>query len=277
MRLHELSALCAVLTGLVWLFPWGEAEVRGMKSSLRLDENHAPVGKTHCGGQEASAAPEGMVHERTPGPPWMGVMSTLRAVKSLVFSEMWDIFLVRLLMAMAVMLYYSNFVLALEERFGVRPKVTGYLISYSSALGALAGLVMGPIMRAYRHDSHRVLLHSSTLTFLLLLLYCTAPSLGVVVFSSTLLSFSTAVGRTCITDLQLTVGGAQARGTLIGMGQSVTAVGRVIAPLLSGVAQEVSPCGPPSLGAALALVAIFIMSLNRPRYGGDGSGRLKSE
>lgn len=78
-------------------------------------------------------------------------------------------------------------------------------------------------------------------------------------------------------DLQLTVGGARASGTLIGVGQSVTAVGRIVAPLLSGVAQEVSPCGPPSLGAALALVAIFIMSLNKPRSGGDGSERLKSK
>lgn len=235
------------------------------------------MGKTLCDRQGASTTPESLVGEKTPRAPWAEVVSTLRAMKSLVLSEMWGIFLVRLLMAVAVMLYCSNFVLALQERFGVRPKLTGYLISYSSALGALAGLLLGPILRAYGHDAHRVLLHSSTLTFLLLLLYCAAPSLGVVVFSSTLLSFSTAVGRTCITDLQLTAGGAQARGTLIGMGQSVTAVGRVIAPLLSGVAQEVSPCGPPSLGAALALVAIFIMSLNRPRYGGDRSDRVKSE
>ncbi|KAM7078134.1 major facilitator superfamily domain-containing protein 9 isoform 4-T4 [Molossus nigricans] len=258
--------------GLVWLFPWSEVEV-----SLPLDENHAPLGKTHCARQEACATPERVVGEKTRQPPWMEVMSTLRAMQSLVLSEMWDIFLVRLLMAMAAMLYYSNFGLGLEERFGVRPKVTGYLISYSSALGALAGVVMGPVMGAYRHDSHRVLLHTSTLTCLLLLLHGAAPTLGVVVFSSTLLSLSTAIGRACITDLQLTAGGAQARGTLIGMGQSVTAVGRVIAPLLSGVAQEVSPCGPPSLGAALALAAIFIMSLNRPRYRGDGSDRLKSE
>ena len=207
----------------------------------------------------------------------MEVMSTLQDMKSLIFSEMWDIFLVRLLMAMAVLLYHSNFVLALKERFGVRPMVAGYLISYSSALGALASLVLGPILQLYRHNSHRVLLHSSIFTFLLLLLYSMAPTMGTVIFSSTLLAFSTAIGRTCITDLQLTVGGAQARGTLIGLGQSVTAVGRVMAPILSEVAQEVSPCGPPSLGAALALVAVFIMSLNKPHYGGDRTNRLKNE
>lgn len=197
-------------------------------------------------------------------------------MKSLIFSEMWDIFAVRLLMAVAVMLYYSNFVLALEERFGVRPRAAGYLISYSSALGALAGLALGPLLRLYRHDGRAVLLHSSALTCLLLLLHATARSVAVAVLCSSLLAVSTAVGRTCITDLQLAAGGAQASGTVIGLGQSVTAVGRIIAPLLSGLAQEVSPCGPPSLGAALALMAIFIMSLNRARYGGGGgSDKLK--
>ncbi|XP_006920850.1 major facilitator superfamily domain-containing protein 9 isoform X2 [Pteropus alecto] len=258
--------------GLVWLFPWSEIKVSNTKNGLRLSKNHGLLGKTDYEVQEA-----GPTSGRTARPPRMAVLSTLQVMKGLIFSEMWEIFLVRLLMAVAVMLYYSNFVLALEERFKVSPKTAGYLISYSSALGALAGLALGPLMRLYGHNSHRVLLHSSTLTFLLLLLFSTARTMAAVILSSTLLSFSTAIGRTCITDLQLTVGGAQASGTIIGVGQSVTAVGRVIAPLLSGVAQEVSPCGPPSLGAALALVAIFIMSLNKPHYGGDRSDQLKSE
>ncbi|XP_045684317.1 major facilitator superfamily domain-containing protein 9 isoform X1 [Phyllostomus hastatus] len=263
--------------GLVWLFPWSEIKISSTKNSLGLGKNYASLGKTDHEVQEASPTPGIMVSEKTPRPFWMEVMSTLQDVKSLVFSEMWDIFLVRLLMAMAALLYHSNFVLALKERFGVRPMVAGYLISYSSTLGALAGLVLGPVLRLYRHNSHRVLLHSSMLTFLLLLLYSMAPTMRTVIFSSTLLAFSTAIGRTCITDLQLTVGRAHARGTLIGLGQSVTAVGRVMAPILSGVAQEVSPCGPPSLGAALTLVAVFIMSLNKSRYGGDRTDRLKSE
>ncbi|KAF5926223.1 hypothetical protein HPG69_011350 [Diceros bicornis minor] len=263
--------------GLIWLFPWSEVKLNSTKNGLPLDKNHALLGERHCEVREATKPRGPPVSGRTARLPWGDVVAALRGLKRLIFSEMWDIFLMRLLMGVAVMLYHSNFVLALEERFGVRPKMTGYLISYSSALGALAGFALGPILRLYKHNSRAVLLHSSALTFTLLLLYSTAHTVGVVVFSSTLLSFTTAIGRTCITDLQLTVGGAQASGTLIGMGQSVTAVARVIAPLLSGLAQEVSPCGPPSLGAALALVAIIIMSLKRPRYGGDGSDKVKSD
>ncbi|XP_012497461.1 PREDICTED: major facilitator superfamily domain-containing protein 9 isoform X2 [Propithecus coquereli] len=272
-----LFVLARVPAGLVWLLPWSEAKLGSAGNGLQWGKTDVLSGKSDYDMREAATTHGARTRDKTAWPPWVEVASALRDMKSLLFSEMWDIFLVRLLMGVAVMLYYSNFVLALEERFGVRPKVTGYLISYSSALGATAGFALGPVLRLYKHNSHTLLLHSSVLTCTLLLLYSTAPTVGAVILSSTLLSFSTAIGRTCITDLQLTVGGAQASGTLIGMGQSVTAVGRIIAPLLSGVAQEVSPCGPPSLGVVLALVAIFIMSLNKPRSIGDMSDKLKSE
>ncbi|XP_045443239.1 major facilitator superfamily domain-containing protein 9 isoform X2 [Pipistrellus kuhlii] len=273
-----LFVLARVSVGLVWLCPWSEASIRSTRSGLRLGESRAPSGKTGRAGPEASPGP-GLEGEEGAGArgPWAEGAAALQRLRSLVTSEMGDVLLVRLLMALAVMLYHSNFVLALEERFGVRPKVTGHLISSCSALGALAGLALGPLLRLYRHDCPRLLLHSSALTCLLLLLFATAPTAGAAAVPALLLAFSTAVGRTCITDLQLAAGGARAGGALIGLGQSVTAVGRVVAPLLSGVAQEFSPCGPPSLGAALALAAVSVMLLHRPRYGGDGSGRLKSE
>ncbi|XP_044119698.1 major facilitator superfamily domain-containing protein 9 isoform X2 [Neovison vison] len=265
--------------GLVWLFPWCEAKLSSAEKIQAARRNSAPWGRGDGHGQETATPPRSTVGPRPARPPWLEFTSTLRDMKNLIFSEMWDLFAVRLLMAVAVMLYYSNFVLALEERFGVRPRAAGYLISYGSALGALAGLALGPLLRLYRHDGHALLLHSSALTCLLLLLHACARSVPVAVLCSSLLAVSTAVGRTCITDLQLAAGGAQASGTVIGVGQSVTAVGRIIAPLLSGLAQEVSPCGPPSLGAVLALVAIFLMSLNRARYGGAGGGsdKLKRE
>ncbi|XP_049990712.1 major facilitator superfamily domain-containing protein 9 [Alexandromys fortis] len=264
--------------GLVWVLPWRETTLKSAEDAWSSDEKHATVPRESAGAPEGAATPaKARRSEKKVQKPWLEVVSALKDMKSLLFSALWDIFLVRLLMGVAVMLYYSNFVLALDERFGVRPKTTGYLISYTSALGTLAGFAVGPILRLYRHDSHMVLLHSSALTCSLLLLYSVASTMHVVVLSSTLLSFSTSIGRTCITDLQLSAGGAQASGTVIGVGQSVTAVARVIAPLLSGVAQELSPCGPPSLGAALALVAVLIMSRNKPHSSGHGNEKLKPE
>ncbi|KAM5227826.1 major facilitator superfamily domain-containing protein 9 [Ctenodactylus gundi] len=259
--------------GLVWLCPWSEAEVHRTRNGWGLGKAGVLSGRRDRGPQGVATS---SAVSKTPR-PWAQVMSALQDMRILVFSELWDVFLVRLLMGVAVMLYYSNFALALEERFGVRPKLTGYLISYSSALGALAGAAVGPILRLYKHDSHMALLHSSVLTCTLLLLHATAHAMAPVVLASTLLSFSTAVGRTCVTDLQLAAGGTQASGTVIGVGQSVTAMGRIIAPLLSGLAQEVSPCGPPALGAALALGAVFIMSLNKRHSSGARTDKFKSD
>ncbi|XP_001371431.1 major facilitator superfamily domain-containing protein 9 [Monodelphis domestica] len=265
--------------GLVWIFPWNDTNLSRIKNSQQNSHKFPShlLKKTKNKSQEPPAANGAITPQAVTWQLWVQIVSVLRDIKNVIFSEMWDIFSVRFLMALAVMLYHSNFVLAIEERFGMKPRLTGYIISYSSALGVFAGFVLGPIMRLYKHNTYTILLHSSLLTCVLLLLYSTTLSIWVVIFCSTFLSFSTAIGRICITDLQLTVGGAQASGTLIGLGQSVTAVGRIIAPLLSGVVQEFSPCGPPSLGSALALVAILIMVLNKPCYSSDQSAKLKSQ
>lgn len=273
-----------MLTGLVWLFPWSEVKLSSPEDDLPRGGNQVLWGQTDSAMQRAASAqgapasPQGTPVSKGPASlPWAEVLATLRGLRSLVLSALWVVFVVRLLMAVAVMLYYSNFVLALEERFGMGPRAAGYLTSCSSALGVLAGSVLGPLLRLYGHRSYRLLLHSTALTSTLLLLFASARRLDVAVACSVLLSFSTAIGRTCITDLQLTVGGVRAGGSLLGMGQSVTAVGRVLAPILSGVAQEVSPCGPPGLGAALGFVAVVIMSRNRPQSSGQGDDELKSE
>ncbi|XP_067889929.1 major facilitator superfamily domain-containing protein 9 [Heterodontus francisci] len=191
---------------------------------------------------------------------WRQCMSVRENIKGLVHSNLWDVFLLRFLMALANLLYYSNFVLAVEERFNVTPRLIGYLISYGGIIGAVSGFVAGSVTKLYNNKIILLLLHSSILTCCMMVLYSVATSIQVVVVCSTVLGFSTNIGRMCITDMELSRGGRQARGTLIGAGQSVSAVARIFAPLLSGIVQEFSVCGPPRLGAALALLAIFLMT-----------------
>lgn len=207
-------------------------------------------------------------------PAWRQLSSVGSKIHMVASSDMWDLFLVRLLMAIAIMLYYSNFSLAMEERFSLKPKVTGYLISYSSTLGALAGFLVGPVTQLYGNNMPALLLHSTVLTCSLIFLYAAAPSVWQVLLTSTFFAISTTIGRTCITDLELQRGGVQASGTLIGAGQSVTAVGRVLAPLLSGLAQEFSPCGPPSLGVVLALAAVGLLLIRIPKWDGRGMTKI---
>ncbi|XP_042350608.1 major facilitator superfamily domain-containing protein 9 [Plectropomus leopardus] len=208
---------------------------------------------------------------------WRQLSSVGSKIHMVASSDMWDLFMVRLLMAIAIMLYYSNFSLAMEERFSLKPKVTGYLISYSSTLGALAGFLVGPVTKLYGNYMPTLLLHSTILTGLLIFLYASAPTVSQVLLTSTFFAISTTIGRTCITDLELQRGGVQASGTLIGAGQSVTAVGRVLAPLLSGLAQEFSPCGPPSLGVVLAVAAVGLLFIRIPKWDGRGMTKKATE
>uniref|UniRef100_A0A3Q3D4T5 Major facilitator superfamily domain containing 9 n=1 Tax=Hippocampus comes TaxID=109280 RepID=A0A3Q3D4T5_HIPCM len=212
-----------------------------------------------------------------PQPAWRQLSSVGSRIRMVASSDMWDLFLVRLLMAVAIMLYYSNFSLAMEERFSLKPKITGYLISYSSTLGALAGFLVGPVTQLYGNNMAALLLHSTLLTCLLISLYATAQGVWQVLLTSTFFAISTTVGRTSITDLELRRGAVRASGTLIGAGQSVTAMGRVLAPLLSGVTQEFSPCGPPSLGVLLALAAVGVLLVRIPKWNQTGQEKMATK
>ncbi|XP_078512258.1 major facilitator superfamily domain-containing protein 9 isoform X2 [Lissotriton helveticus] len=270
-------------SGLVWILPWNDnsglnkGSLSTGAAAVHSNEFVEMIPENMQLNQESKPIANGSQHYKTPPSLWTEVASVLRKMMKIACSELWDIFLVRMLMAIALMLYYSNFVLGIEERFGIKPKVTGYLLSYSSILGALAGFIIGPITRLYMYNTYRMLLHSSILTFSLILLHSAASTIWLVVVSSTFLEFSTTIGRTCIIDLELTLGGNQASGTLLGVGQSVTSVARIFAPLLSGIAQEISPCGPPLLGALLALSAVMMMFINQRRYCVHTDSKLKRQ
>uniref|UniRef100_A0A4W5NXT1 Major facilitator superfamily domain containing 9 n=1 Tax=Hucho hucho TaxID=62062 RepID=A0A4W5NXT1_9TELE len=306
---YTSSFTCATIfllnTGLVWLLPWSDAltpctnansKSSTSKASCHDNDNHFTSTQQNCShgnsNNQTTASAAAVTGSVAPEKnqrswswdldwgevslvpsAWRQLSSVCFKISSVASSDMWDLFLVRLLMAMAIMLYYSNFSLAMEERFMLKPKATGYLISYSSTLGALAGFLVGPVTKLYSNNMPALLLHSSIFTCCLILLYAAAPSVWHVLLSSTFIAISTTIGRTCITDLVLQKGGAHASGTLIGAGQSVTAVGRVLAPLLSGLAQEFSPCGPPILGVGLALAAVVLLLVRVPKW--DGRGKRK--
>ncbi|KAG7331275.1 hypothetical protein KOW79_005244 [Hemibagrus wyckioides] len=272
------SFVCAAIfvlnAGLVWMLPWNEILNQRLDANRNSKSRQTFDGLRNCDGNH-HGSPSSTKTCRSLGSlckDW-GNMALLQLtsvgaqIRMVSSSDMWDVFLVRLLMALAIMLYHSNFSLAMEERFDLKPKVTGYMISYSSMLGALAGCLVGPMTRLYRGNMSALLLHSTAITCSLIFVYAIAGSVWHVLLSSTFFAISTSVGRICITDLELQRGGsAKASGTLIGAGQSVTAVGRILAPLLSGLTQEISPCGPPSLGVLLALTAVVLLLVRTPKW-----------
>ncbi|KAM9802024.1 major facilitator superfamily domain-containing protein 9 [Syngnathus typhle] len=270
------AAIFLINAGLVWLLPWDHIilHCNATNNPSKSISNGCST-KSHV---SARTYPDvARTRPSSQQPAWRQLSSVGSRIRMVALSDMWDLFLVRLLMAVAIMLYYSNFSLAMEERFSLKPKTTGYLISYSSTLGALAGFLVGPVTKLYGNNMAALLLHSTLLTCLLITLYATAQGVWQVLLTSTFFAISTTVGRTSITDLELQRGGARGSGTLIGAGQSVTAVGRVLAPLLSGVTQEFSPCGPPSLGVLLALAAVAVLLVRIPKWSKMGGIKMATK
>nr|DBA33236.1 TPA: hypothetical protein GDO54_000949 [Pyxicephalus adspersus] len=269
-------AIFIVNAGLVWIMPQTEEKVTGAAhSDTNVTLNNSQMPKSSKRSHDLQED-NGKKSDNDAQTLWVQIISVFKKVTGVAFSEMWDIFLVRLLMAISVMLYYSNFALAMEERFHMTPRMTGFLISYGSTLGALAGFSLGPLSKLYQYNTYTMLLHSSVLTFFSILVYSVAPKMWIVILSSTFLAFSTSIGRTCIVDLELTLGEQYGSGTLIGVGQSVTSVGRILVPILSGIAQEYSPCGPPQLGAMLALASIFLMYKSKVGFSYSTHKKLKA-
>ncbi|XP_007883396.1 major facilitator superfamily domain-containing protein 9 [Callorhinchus milii] len=266
------SFICSFIfflnAGAVWCLPykeWLHSQETSLHSTAEVKENEencTPLlnqkKRNRTVGYLVMKA-NGTRKSKTSQSLWSQCLSVGQKIQGVVCSNLWDVFLVRFLMSLAVLLYYNNFFLAVEERFGVSPRLIGYLISYGGMIGALSGFTTGYITRLYNNNIHLMKLHSSILTFSVLLLYSITTSIWVVVFCTTVFNFSTTIGSMCTTAMELSRDESQARGTLIGAGQSVTAVSRILASILSGIVQEFNVCGPPKLGAALALLAIFIM------------------
>ncbi|XP_078078081.1 major facilitator superfamily domain-containing protein 9 [Mustelus asterias] len=283
---YTTSFICCFIfyvnAGVVWKLPYEEwlyipAKELHLATEINCETNCKTLWKENINSttDPVVTATNGVARRKTLNSVWSQCLSVGENIRGLIHSNLWDVFLIRFLMSLANLLYYSNFVLAIEERFNVTPRLIGYLISYGGIIGALSSFMVGSITRLYNDKMILLLLHSSILTCCMMVMYSIATSIQVVVLCSTVLGFSTTVGRMCIIDMELSRGGRQARGTLIGAAQSVIAVARILAPLLSGIVQEFSVCGPPRLGAALALMAILLMTSIHLKFSKPTEAKVK--
>ncbi|XP_046863576.1 major facilitator superfamily domain-containing protein 9-like [Xenia sp. Carnegie-2017] len=72
------------------------------------------------------------------------------AVSSTV--SVFDLLLIRIIMALDMLIYRSNFTAMLDYRYGVNAKTTGYIISYGSIAGAISGMSLGSIYSYIQSD-----------------------------------------------------------------------------------------------------------------------------
>ncbi|XP_072018838.1 major facilitator superfamily domain-containing protein 9-like [Amphiura filiformis] len=171
----------------------------------------------------------------------------------LIFDTCFDIFIVRFLMAFAIIIYRSNFSLMLQQEFDITPKTIGQLISFGSMVSTAAGMFTGRIVKFYSNET-RLLLHSSIAQVLTLIGLTFAANLPMFVFCITCLSVENSVSRVCITDMSVKRSNRDNTGALLGLSASLMSTARAIAPFIAGLSQEISYKGPGIIGITSGVI-----------------------
>jgi predicted MFS family arabinose efflux permease len=189
------------------------------------------------------------------------IVNPLGFIGRVDWGNLWDVFLVRFLLGCAVLVSRNNFTMLLEYKYDASPSTVGYVISYGSVVSTLGGWFVGSIAQFYQDDV-RLLTHAAVAQTIGLFAVALAPSLAVLVLCTTPLSISSAVARVCSTNITITRATGAEIGALLGLGASVMSIGRMLAPFIGGLAQEVSVSGSTYLGAALAAAATLVLLLS---------------
>lgn len=116
------------------------------------------------------------------------------------------IFLSRFLMAFAVMLFRSTFVLWILHYFpDYTSQTLGYILSYNGFLGLVFGFLVGPLstLPVYVKQEEKLQLHASVLIVVALFGLALFGDIAAILASMTLLALGTATARVC--GISLTV------------------------------------------------------------------------
>ena len=195
-----------------------------------------------------------------------------RIFSKIEWTDIWDLFLIKFLLGISIIIFRSNFSLMLIEKFDTTPRINGYIISFNSTVSALVGFFAGYIARLYNNNA-KLLFHLSCLLGLTLFSLSLSPSLLLFVTLLIPLGLITTVARICGTTLTIERTKGHDIGTLMGFQQSCMSVARMLAPLIAGLVQEICVLGPGFVGTFTTLLAVIIFIV-RPQ---DAAIRVKKQ
>lgn len=172
------------------------------------------------------------------------------------WSVYWDVFLIKLLVTLAMGLYFSSFSMFLKTEHQVQPKNFGYIVSVQGIIGSLSTYFIGYINVIYsdqKNFSKRIfdVFVVLTLSFIGMAIAPNVPT-----FTAILIPFAmtTAVCRVLTMEIITNRCSSKNRGTVIGASTSVKSLSGVITPLFSGIINQY-------LGLAYSFYAAALISL----------------
>ncbi|XP_033226463.1 major facilitator superfamily domain-containing protein 9-like [Belonocnema kinseyi] len=190
------------------------------------------------------------------------LIAALYGLASINWPIFWDIFLMKFVTAMAKDSFINNYSIKVRERFQVSPKSVGYSLALQGFSAAVAGLSMGYINKLLYKEKVDYERHSTRIhifvTFIYLALLCTSQVQFFVLFGMVLTFFSMIL-RVKETEMLFQRCPPSQRGSLVGMGTSITNIARMLAPLIVGIAEDLYGVSSGiTLAIIMSIIAIFV-------------------
>ena len=85
------------------------------------------------------------------------VKQLIHSFRTFDWKNLWDLFLIKFCLGFSILLYRSNFSLAMNEKFEISTSSIGNLTSYSGSIAALSGFLVGRISKLFKSDAQIVL------------------------------------------------------------------------------------------------------------------------
>lgn len=169
-----------------------------------------------------------------------------------------DLFLIKFVMSLGMMIYHSNFIALLDYRYSLDAQTTGYFISFGSIASVISSMFIGPIYSIFKSDA-KMFLFGGLLMTMSLFGISVSPNIYVILFCMVPRSFSSAIMRVNSHNLILKRCHADERGAVVGVGNSLISIGRMLSPVIAGLFQEISVVGPCWLATCLMGVGVGLM------------------
>ena len=186
------------------------------------------------------------------------LLSSVNILSGINWRRRSDLLLYQFISSLAVITFRINLPTFLQEQFKLdRYSYLGMIMSLGGVISAFASAFAGKLTKMYASQK-TLLVHGTLLVTLSLCVGSWSPWLPLTVVCLVPLSFATSNLKICTLKLMLSRGGSDVSGAIIGMGNSVSSLGRAVGPSIVGVAQEVSSQASCNVSIVIALSAIIL-------------------
>ena len=240
---------CLYISALVWWFVPETDQHKKTDKSASLNRDKSTTSLKKLASEEISFHP----------------FLLIKAFKEMDWSKLWDIFMVRFLIGFAVMLYRSNFVMVLDYKFQTSAKMNGYIISYTAIVSTLSGFLTGKVVKYYNSSDVRMLRHMGLIQCVMIIASTYAPNIPLLLLFMTPLGIANSIIRVVTTKVTIQRTSEHETGVLLGLGNSMMSIARMLAPSLGGLAGLLTLSGPGLLGSVSSIAGVIVLHIMERR------------